>query len=341
MRENRVLITGGAGLVGSTLADQLVDLDVGEIIVVDDFTRGSWENLAGARAAGRVSVVEGDVADRHLMAKLMEGIDFVFHQAGIKIKQCAEDPAAAMHVMVDGSFCVLEAARHAGVQKVIAASTASIYGAAEVFPTDERHHPYGNRTLYGDTKLFLEQLLRSYNDSYGLPYVALRYFNIYGPRMDTYGAYTEVLSRWIERIEQGMPPVVHGSGAQTMDLVYVEDVARANILAAQSDVTDDVFNVASGTEVSLVDLANLLLRVMGSDLTPQHGPDRALPAVPRRLADTSRSADRLGFEAKIDLEDGLRRLVSWWTTRPGRSSGCPTAGSRNGHAPKPAGHANP
>ena len=332
MRESRVLITGGAGLVGSTLADQLVDLDVGEIVVVDNFARGHRENLIGAGASGRVTVIEGDVADRQLMTKLMEGIDFVFHQAGIKIKQCAEDPAAAMHVMVDGSFSVVEAALRAGVQKVVVASTASVYGAAEVFPTDERHHPYGNRTLYGGTKLFLEQLLRSFNDIYGLPYVALRYFNIYGPRMDTYGAYTEVLSRWIERIEQGLPPLIHGSGTQTMDFIYVEDVARANILAAQSDVTDDVFNVASGTEVSLIELANLLLRVMGSDLVPEHGPDRGLPAVPRRLADTSRAVDRLGFDVKIDLEDGLRRLVEWWRAEHGRSCGCSTTRSGGGHA---------
>ncbi|MDA8273844.1 MAG: NAD-dependent epimerase/dehydratase family protein [Actinomycetota bacterium] len=340
MRESRVLITGGAGLVGSTLADQLVDLDVGEIVVVDNFARGRWENLASARASGRVTVVEGDVADRSLMATLMDGIDYVFHQAGIKIKQCAEDPAAAMHVMVDGSFCVVEAALKAGVQKVVVASTASVYGAAEVFPTDERHHPYGNRTLYGGTKVFLEQLLRSFNDVHGLPYVALRYFNIYGPRMDTYGAYTEVLSRWIERIEQGLPPLIHGAGTQTMDFVYVGDVARANILAAQSDVVDDVFNVASGTEVSLIELANLLLRVMGSDLVPEHGPDRGLPAVPRRLADTSRAADRLGFEAKVDLEDGLRRLVEWWRAEHVGPSDRPTTRSRAGHAAQTTSHVN-
>ncbi len=340
MRDSRVLITGGAGLVGSTLADQLVDLDVGEIVVVDNFARGRWENLVAARASGRVTVVEGDVADRQLMATLMEGTDFVFHQAGIKIKQCAEDPAAAMHVMVDGSFCVVEAALQAGVQKVVVASTASVYGAAEVFPTDERHHPYGNRTLYGGTKVFLEQLLRSFNDIYGLPYVALRYFNIYGPRMDTHGAYTEVLSRWIERIEQGLPPLIHGSGTQTMDFVYVGDVARANILAAQSDVTDDVFNVASGTEVSLIELANLLLRVMGSDLVPEHGPDRGLPAVPRRLADTSRAADRLGFEAKIDLEDGLRRLVEWWRAQHAGPSDRSATRSRARRAVQTASHVN-
>ncbi len=340
MRESRVLITGGAGLVGSTLADQLVDLDVGEIVVVDNFARGRWENLASARASGRVTVVEGDVADRSLMATLMDGIDYVFHQAGIKIEQCAEDPAAAMHVMVDGSFCVVEAALKAGVQKVVVASTASVYGAAEVFPTDERHHPYGNRTLYGGTKVFLEQLLRSFNDVHGLPYVALRYFNIYGPRMDTYGAYTEVLSRWIERIEQGLPPLIHGAGTQTMDFVYVGDVARANILAAQSDVVDDVFNVASGTEVSLIELANLLLRVMGSDLVPEHGPDRGLPAVPRRLADTSRAADRLGFEAKVDLEDGLRRLVEWWRAEHVGPSDRPTTRSRAGHAAQTTSHVN-
>ena len=202
--------------------------------------------------------------------------------------------------------------RRANVRKLVAASSASVYGLAEEFPTDEKHHPYDNDTIYGAAKTFNEGLLRSFHAMTGLDYVALRYFNVYGSRMDIHGVYTEVLVRWMERINAGEPPLILGDGTQTMDFVSVEDIARANVLAAESDVTDAVFNVASGVETSLKDLASMLLRVMGSDLPVVHGPERAVNKVSRRLADTSLARDRLGFEAKIDLEEGLTRLVEWW-----------------------------
>jgi UDP-glucose 4-epimerase len=188
-----------------------------------------------------------------------------------------------------------------------------VLGLAEEFPTTEKHHPYNNRTLYGAAKVFNEGLLRCFNDMYGLPYVALRYFNVYGPRMDIYGAYTEVLIRWMDRILEGKAPLIFGDGKQTMDFVYCEDIARANLLAMQSNVTDDVFNVACGVETSLNDLADTLLKVMGSKLRPEYGPERKINAVSRRLAETSNAKKKIGFEAKIQLEEGLRRLVTWWT----------------------------
>ena len=312
MQNSQILITGGAGLVGSHIADQLVKEAATEIVVLDNFVRGRRENLAWALAHGPVRIVEGDIRDRGLLVKVMRGIDVVFHQAAIRITQCAEEPRLALEVLVDGTFNVLEAVVQAGVKKVVAASSASIYGLAEEFPTTERHHPYNNRTLYGAAKVFNEALLRSFHDMYGLDYVALRYFNVYGPRMDIYGAYTEVLIRWMERIAAGQPPLIFGDGTQTMDFAYVEDVARANILAAQSNVTDEVFNIASGVETSLNDLANALLKVMESDLRPQYGPERKVNPVPRRLADVSKARRLLGFEARVPLEDGLRRLVAWW-----------------------------
>jgi nucleoside-diphosphate-sugar epimerase len=308
---SRILITGGAGLVGSHIADLVSKEGVAEIIVLDNFVRGRRENLSQAMQSGRVTVVEGDIRDTKLLADVMQGVDVLFHQAAIRITQCAEDPRLAVDVLATGTFNVLEAAVKAGVSRVVAASSASVYGLADKFPTTEEHHPYNNRTLYGAAKVFNEGLLRSFHEMYGLSYIALRYFNVYGPRMDIHGAYTEVLIRWMERIEAGKPPLIFGDGEQTMDFVYIEDIARANILAAKSEVSDQVFNVASGTETSLNDLALTLARVMGSGLKPEHGPERKVNPVPRRLASTDRARRLLGFDTLVSLEEGLRRLVVW------------------------------
>lgn len=312
MKNRRVLITGGAGLIGSHIADQLVERDVREIMVLDNFVRGRRENLSHAIAHGRVTIVKGDIRDAKLVTEVMQGIDVVFHQAALRITQCAEEPRLALEVLVDGTFNVAEAAVKARVSKFVAASTASIYGMADDFPTQEQHHPYHNRTFYGAAKTFNEGLLRSFHDMYGLQYVALRYFNVYGPRMDVYGAYTEVMVRWMERIAAGKGPLIFGDGKQTMDFVFAEDIARANIAAAESEISDDVFNVASGTETSLNDLANLLLRTMGSNALPEYGPERRANPVPRRLADISKAKRFLGFKTSISIEEGLRRLVTWW-----------------------------
>jgi UDP-glucose 4-epimerase len=314
MTGERILITGGAGTIGSNLADQLVVEGAREIVVLDNFVRGRMDNLDWARANGNVTVVEGDIRDRALLRELTAGVDVLFHQAAIRITQCAEEPRLAVEVLVDGTFNVLEAAVEAGVRKVVAASSASVYGMAEAFPTAEDHHPYANDTLYGAAKVFNEGLLRSFHAMHGLDYVALRYFNVYGPRMDIHGAYTEVLVRWMERIAAGEPPIILGDGSQTMDFVFTTDIARANVLAAKADVTDEVFNVASGVETSLAELAAALLRVMGSDLGVVHGPERKVNKVPRRLADTAKARDGIGFEARIGLEEGLTQLVEWWST---------------------------
>jgi UDP-glucose 4-epimerase len=312
VRGSRILITGGAGLIGSHIADELSAKGAGEIIVYDNFVRGRLDNLAVARASGRVTVVDADIRDRSALDRAMAGVDYVFHQAAIRITQCAEDPALAVGVLVNGTFNVLDAAVKAGVKKVVAASSASVYGLAEAFPTDESHHPYNNRTLYGAAKCFNEGLLRSFNDMFGLNYVALRYFNVYGPRMDAHGAYTEVFIRWMDRIAAGEPPLIFGDGKQTMDFIHVADIARANVLALEAPVTDRVFNVATGAETSLTDIAEALLRVMDSPLTPSYGPERKVNPVPRRLADTRQAAECLGFTARVALDEGLRSFVEWW-----------------------------
>jgi UDP-glucose 4-epimerase len=312
MKGERCLVTGGAGTIGSTIVDQLLAAEAAEIVVLDNFVRGRAENLSGALPSGRVKLIDGDIRDRQLVTTLMSGIDVVFHQAAIRITQCATEPRLAMEVLVNGTYEIVEAAADAGVRKVVAASSASVYGLAEEFPTGERHHPYANDTIYGAAKTFNEGLLRSFSAMRGLDWVALRYFNVYGPRMDIHGLYTEVMIRWMERIEAGEPPLILGDGAQTMDFVFTEDIARANLLAAAGNATGEVFNIGSGTETSLRELAEMLVRVMGRDLQPEFGPPRAVNSVTRRLADVSRAAELLGWKAEISLEEGLSRLVSWW-----------------------------
>ena len=309
----RVLVTGGCGLVGSTTIDLLLrDCSPEKIVIFDNLERGSLDNVKQALKDPRVTLVKGDIRDVAETRRVTQGMDAVVHMATLRITACAAEPRTALEVMCDGSFNVLEAAHAQGVKKVVTASTASIYGMANVFPTSEDHHPYNNRTWYGASKIMLEGLLRAFNDMYGLPYIALRYFNVYGPRMDIHGRYTEVLIRWMDRIAAGQPPLIFGDGKQTMDFVYIEDVARANVLALQSDHSDDVFNVASGVETSLNDLAQALLKVMKSDLQPEYGEERKVNPVPRRLADTSKAGELLGFRARVGLEEGLERLVGWW-----------------------------
>jgi UDP-glucose 4-epimerase len=310
----RILVTGGCGLIGSTTIEQLLrDHDPARIVILDNLVRGSLANVTQVLNDSRVTLLRGDIRDRDTVARATEGMDAVIHMAALRITACAAEPREAMEVMCDGSFNVIDAARLAEVEKLVVASTASVYGMAESFPTREDHHPYNNRTWYGASKVMLEGLLRSYHDTYGLPYVAMRYFNVYGPRMDIHGKYTEVLIRWMERIAAGKPPLIFGDGLQTMDFVYIDDVARSNVLALASDANDEVFNVASGTETSLRELAAALLRVMGAEgLALEYGPERGVNPVPRRLASTEKAERMLGFRAQVGLDEGLRRLVHWW-----------------------------
>lgn len=307
------LVTGGAGTIGSAVVDELVRGGADEIVVLDNFVRGRMANLDWAIANGPVRVVDGDIGDAALVGELTQGMDVVFHLAAIRITQCAEDPRLALECLVDGTFTVLEAAVRAGVGKVVASSSASVYGLADTFPTPESQHPYHNDTFYGAAKTFNEQMLRSFTAMYGLDYVALRYFNVYGPRMDIHGLYTEVLIRWMERIAAGERPLIFGDGAQTMDFVHVADIARANVLAAHSPVSDRVYNIGTGVETSLLQLAHALLEAMGAGgLGVEFGSGRAVNGVTRRQADISAAARDLGWTPKVDLAAGLADLVAWW-----------------------------
>ena len=308
-----ILVTGGCGLIGSSTIDLLLEKhSPKQIVILDNLVRGSLRNVEQALGDPRVRLVRDDIRDPAAVAEAMKGMDAVIHMAALRITACAAHPREALEVMCDGSFNVIDAARNAGVRRVVAASSASIYGLADRFPTPEDHHPYNDQTWYGASKTMLEGLLRAYHSMHGLPYVAMRYFNVYGPRMDLHGKYTEVLIRWMDRIDEGKAPLIFGDGLQTMDFVYIDDVARANVRALESDVSNEVFNVASGTETSLRGLAEALLKTMGSDQAPEFGPERAVNPVSRRLADVSKAERMLGFRATVGLEDGLSRLVEWW-----------------------------
>nr|WP_252393867.1 NAD-dependent epimerase/dehydratase family protein [Candidatus Rhodoblastus alkanivorans] len=307
------MVTGGAGFIGSHIVDLLCDEGCIEIVALDNMIRGRPENLSRAFGRGPVRLVDGDIRDAALMDTLVRSADIVFHQAALRITHCAAEPRQAMEVMAQATFDLLELCVQHNVEKLVAASSASVYGLAEEFPTTERQNPYNNRTLYGAAKAFNEGLMRAFNDMYGLDYVAFRYFNVYGERMDIHGRYTEVLIRWMERLDAGLPPIIFGDGQQTMDFVHVRDVARANILGAKSKVTDEVFNVASGTETSLLQLAEALASVMGRrGMVPEFAPERSVNPVPRRLASTGKAERLLGFRASASLDKGLGDLVKWW-----------------------------
>lgn len=321
LKGKRVLVTGGAGFIGSHIIDLLCDEGCAEIVAVDNMVRGQPENLKRALTLGPVRIVDGDIRDSKVMAPLIRTADIVFHQAALRITHCAAEPRHAMEVMVQATFDLLELCAQHKVEKVVAASSASVYGMAEEFPTSEEQNAYNNRTLYGAAKAFNEGLLRTFNDMHGLDYVAFRYFNAYGDRMDIHGRYTEVLIRWMERLEAGLPPIIFGDGLQTMDFVHVRDIAEANILGAKSDVSDEVFNIASGTETSLLQLAKALASVMNrSDLAPQYEAERLVNPVPRRLASIGKAERMLGFRSTITLEKGLLDLVKWWRAERARDA---------------------
>lgn len=310
LRGARCLVTGGAGFVGSTIVDQLVSAGVSEVRIIDNFVRGSRGNIADAMRQHKVILIEGDIRDAGLVHDATDGVAYVFHQAALRITRCAEAPREAIEVLIDGTFNVAEAALRHKVKKLVVASSASVYGEPSYLPIDEEH-PFNNTTMYGACKIATEQMLRALYNTSGLSYIALRPFNVYGPRMDMAGVYTEVLIRWLDAIDNGTSPLIFGDGTQSMDFVYVEDVARANLLAATNETTDTVFNVGSGTQTSLHELCMLLLRLTGSSQVPEYRAPRSVGHVQRRRAMVDRAESLLGFRSRVSLEQGLQKLIDW------------------------------
>jgi len=306
----RVVVTGGAGNVGSHIVDAAIAAGAREVLALDALVRGVPENLAGALATGKASLREIDIRDREAVAASIDGADVVFHQAALRWTRCQEAPRECHEVMVDGTFNVLEAAAAAKAKHVVLASSAVVYGEPEALPMHE-DQPLNGTTFYGSMKVANEQLARAFSHLHGLPTTTLRYFNVYGPRMDVRSRFVEVMVRWLNLIDEGKPLTLFGDGSSSVDFVYVGDVVRANLLACASDAPAAIVNVCSGVETRMRDLAALLLRLTGSsvgmEFKPQ--PEGALPA--RRVGDPRRAERLLGFKAETSLEEGLRRLIEW------------------------------
>jgi UDP-glucose 4-epimerase len=304
-----IVVIGGAGFVGSHIVDQLLAEPVREIVILDNFVRGTRANIRQACADSRVTLVEGSITDTQRLASLLDGADGVFHLAALWLYECVHQPRSALDVNVVGTYNVVEAAQRAGVKRVVYSSSASVYGDAVLTPMTE-DHPFNNRTMYGATKIAGEQFFRAFYEQHRLNYVALRYMNIYGPRMDDKGAYVSVVVKVLERIKQGQRPVIFGDGTQSYDFIHVADVARANVLAMKSDATDIGVNIGTGVKTTIAELVTRLLALTGSTLLPEFKTDAQM-FVTHRVGSTELAGKLFGFQATTSLDDGLRSVVDW------------------------------
>jgi UDP-glucose 4-epimerase len=312
IKDSVIFVSGGAGFIGSYLIEELMLHQPKKIIILDNLIRGSLENMKNFSKDPRVEFIEGDIRDNALLEKCIAGSDYVFHMAALRINACVADPQAGFEVMLHSTFNLANLCVKHKVKKVVYSSSASVYGLAQHFPTPETDNPYNNQTFYGAAKMWGEQLFRSFKFMYGLDYVALRYFNVYGSRMDTDGKYTEVMIKWLDCVRDNKQPAIFGDGSDSMDFVHVKDVAHANVLALLSDVTDESFNVGDQVETNLKQMLAALLKVNNSDLTPEFKPANSYNPVARRLADISKAKKLLGYEPSISLEEGLRELSQWY-----------------------------
>ncbi len=311
IKGSKVLLIGGAGFIGSHVIDELVKEDVSEIVIYDNFTRGSYDNIEHALKDNRVKVFDlgGEILHTDILDKAVEGKDYVFHLAALWLLHCHDYPRSAFHVNIEGTFNVLEACVKHKVKKLIYSSSASVYGDAVKLPMDE-DHVYNNKTFYGATKIAGEHMCRAFYSRYGLNYSSLRYMNVYGARQDYQGTYIAVIMKILDRIDKGLPPLVYGDGSQSYDFIYVSDVARANICAMKSEKTDSFYNVGSGVQTSIKELTEMILQVKKSDLKIKYEP-AGQTFVTNRIGDPEKAIKDLDFKYKIDLKDGIKRLIEW------------------------------
>jgi len=307
-----ILVTGGAGFIGSYVVEELIPLNPKKIIIIDNLIRGSFENMVNFINNPVIEFIEADIRNSEILEKCFAGTDYVFHMAALRINSCAANPSEGFEVMLKSTFDVANLSMKHKIKKIVYSSSASVYGLAQHFPTPETDNPYNNQTFYGAAKMWGEQLFRSFKFMYGLDYVALRYFNAYGPRMDTDGKYTEVMIKWLDCIRDNKNPLIYGDGATSMDFVYVKDIAKANVAALVADVTDEAFNIGNCEETTLKQLLEILLKVNHSILEPEFREANSINPVSRRLADIRKAKELLNFMPTISLGQGMKELSDWY-----------------------------
>jgi UDP-glucose 4-epimerase len=312
IRGKKLVVVGGAGLIGSHTVDKLLQEDVGQIIIYDNFLRGSRENLHDALRDPRVKIydVGGDIMQTDILQSAFEGADGVFHFAALWLLQCHEHPRSAFDVNVRGTFNVMEACIAKGVKRLVYSSSASVYGDAVREPMDE-DHPFNNQNFYGATKICGEAMLRAFHHRYGLDFVGLRYMNVYGPRQDYHGAYIAVIMKMLDAIDKGQSPTIMGDGSEAFDFVAVEDCGLANVCAMKADAFDDFYNVGTGKRTSLKELAELLLELTGCQQPIQYAERSQATLVRNRIGCSKKASEEIGFTAQVDLREGLMRLIEW------------------------------
>jgi UDP-glucose 4-epimerase len=312
VRGKRFVVVGGAGLIGSHTVDTLIKEDVREVVIYDNFVRGSHENLNDALKDPRVKIydVGGDVMQTDILQSAFHETDGVFHLAALWLLQCHEFPRTAFDVNVRGTFNVMEACAVKGVKRLVYSSSASVYGDAVEEPMTE-DHPFNNQNFYGATKICGEAMLRSFHHRYGLDFVGLRYMNVYGPRQDYHGAYIAVIMKMLDAIDRGDSPTIMGDGSEAFDFVAVEDCGKANVCAMKADTSDRFYNVGTGKRTSLKELAEMLLVLTNSKKTIQYAPRSQATLVRNRIGSPTRATKEIGFTSDIDLMTGLNRLIEW------------------------------
>lgn len=309
LRDSKIVVIGGAGFIGSHIVEQLLDEPVKEVVVFDNLTRGTRGNLENVLRDSRVTLFEGDITHVDVLDAALRGADYVFHLAALWLLHCYEYPRAAFEVNIGGTFNVLEACVRNKIKRLVFSSSASVYGDALTVPMSE-DHPYNNRTFYGATKIAGEHMCRAFCERYKLNYVGLRYMNVYGPRQDYRGAYSSVIMKMLDRLDQGMPPVVYGDGSQTYDFIYVADTARANVLALRASTNDAFYNVGSGKGTTIKEIAQLLLEITQANVDVEYQP-AGQTFVTKRIGTTEKARRELGFEVTTDLRTGLKELIAW------------------------------
>jgi len=311
LKGKKLVVIGGAGLIGSHTVDELLKEDIKELIIYDNFVRGTNGNIEAALKDPRVRIFEigGDICQTDILNKALEGANGVFHFAALWLLQCHDFPKSAFDVNVQGTFNVLDACVQQGVERLVYSSSASVYGDAIEEPMTE-NHPFNNTNFYGATKIAGEAMARAYHHRYKLPLVGLRYMNVYGPRQDYHGAYIAVIMKMLDQLDKGIAPSIYGDGSQAYDFVYVGDCAKANICAMKANTVDQFYNVGTGIRTSIKELAEKILEITGSELSVQYEPG-GLTFVKNRIGCPKKAEKEIGFKYTIDLEEGLKRLIEW------------------------------